>query len=376
MRNRLGPLTVALVLWGPPLWAQTWVQGSTPDLGRLVEVDASGETGWPHGSEDVAGDGLDRYTSGEQLIDLRTVYAQTSGTELWVRAYVVGRRAPPETLTLFVFVDADHNQATGGSAAAEDLDDRLDEDPSDGGYEYVVVVPTDGTEARVHAWTPSASGYVEVAIDTAAPDVEIGQDFDSIREGASERGYVQVRVALAVVDLTSACDAALFVRSVSDDPTLDPGDLSLGDEAAECNAGDTNSDEIPDVAMPEGCTRDEQCPGDLICVSGECIFPAESPSCAVDADCSAGLACVGGECVRTGTTGTTGTATNTDTAGAAGNPSTMTLLEGQEVEGGACNCGVAGRRARLSAALALFAAGLSWRSRRRSRRTTTSSCPQ
>ena len=115
MRKQVGLLTVAVTLLLLPRTAraQEWVEGSTPDLGELVEVDATGEARWPHGSEDVAGDGLDDFTEAEQSIDLRTVYAQTSSTELWVRAYVVGQQVPPERLTLLIFVDADENRATG-----------------------------------------------------------------------------------------------------------------------------------------------------------------------------------------------------------------------------------------------------------------------
>ena len=103
----------------PGALAQSWVPArTTPSLVELGSVDRTGEPNWLYGAEDVAGDGLDTFTAAEQAIDLRTTYAVANNNELWVRSYVSSTAAPGDDVHLFVFVDADRNPNTGGSAIA------------------------------------------------------------------------------------------------------------------------------------------------------------------------------------------------------------------------------------------------------------------
>src|SRR5687767_14554534 len=106
---RAGPLkrccgAVALgscaLLGASPARAQTWsAPRDTPTLSELVAVDATGETRWPFGTEDVAGDGA-MFGVAEQSVDLRDAYATTDDARLWLRAYVPSTSAPHESLRL------------------------------------------------------------------------------------------------------------------------------------------------------------------------------------------------------------------------------------------------------------------------------------
>jgi hypothetical protein len=209
-------------------------------------------------------------------------------------------------LTLFVFINADGSTSTGGSAAATAIDNRLASDPTAGGYDCVVVVPADAEETPVvYAWTAGPADFVAVTpTPTPEPETTVGTDYDSVRQGGVERGYVELRVPLDAVNLTPACEGQIFIRSTSDEADVEPGDLSLGEAAADCRPADTDTDTIPDVAMPTGCTSDAQCPGTLICVDGECIFPPSEDTgprgCTSDDQCPNDLVCVDGQCVFPG----------------------------------------------------------------------------
>src|SRR6185312_14878843 len=102
-------------------FAATWTAGTTPHLGQIFALDATGENGWLYGAEDVLGDGLQNFTPAEQSLDLRTAYAATDATQLWTRVYLSSQAQADPTLVTFVFVDADSNIATGGGTNSTTL---------------------------------------------------------------------------------------------------------------------------------------------------------------------------------------------------------------------------------------------------------------
>src|SRR6266567_9551481 len=93
----------------------TWINTrTTPRLSEIVAVDATGETGWPYGQEDVAGDGLATFATPEQTVDIRTAYAATDTSRFWARVYFSAPNGVGAGVTGYVFIDADRNAATGG----------------------------------------------------------------------------------------------------------------------------------------------------------------------------------------------------------------------------------------------------------------------
>jgi hypothetical protein len=106
---RCGRFTLTAALLSSAAHAQTWLpERSTPVLRELVAVDATGETPWLFGAEDVAGDGAAVFGAAEQAADVRSGYAASAGSRLWLRVYVSARTAPQD-LRAFVFVDNDRN---------------------------------------------------------------------------------------------------------------------------------------------------------------------------------------------------------------------------------------------------------------------------
>jgi len=268
--------------------AATWSNGSsTPAIGQIFAIDATGEVGWPYGQEDVAGDGLAMFAPGEQGMDLRSGYASTDASSFWVRVYVSDPTAVAATVTVYLFVDADQNPATGGSAAATTVDPAFTMDPSAGGYEYVIGVHGNGTLAGI--WGYQATQYVAVNTNPSNSRAEAGTDTDPLLLDGAAHGYVQATVDLALVGLTQACSANLFVRSVNNGG----GDLEAG-QTAPCVPADGNGDGVPDFVVPPACTTDAQCPAGGRCVNGACVL---TPSCNTDMDCAATEQCTGGQCV-------------------------------------------------------------------------------
>lgn len=274
--------------------AQTWTGNrTTPRVAETVAVDATGESGWPYGQEDVAGDGLQNFEPAEQAADLRTAYAATDAQAFFFRTYVSATTNPTADVSVFLFIDADRNANTGGSAQAPEVEPRFTSDPSDGGYEHVVVIGGDGT-VQLWSWQIAPALFQQAQTTPAEASAETGTDLDPIRINGPSHGYLQATVALDRLGLTEVCNADLLVRSVSDAPEIEAGDLQLGARVA-CRPPDANNDDVPDIIVPPGgCTSDAACPADGICAGGRCVIPVE---CETGAQCGADEECSNGRCV-------------------------------------------------------------------------------
>ena len=359
--------------------AATWVNNrTTPQLAEIVAIDATGEPGWPYGAEDVAGDGVATFSAAEQMIDIRTAYAATDPTRFWARVYFSDPNSVGAMVTAYVFIDADRNSATGGRAAATEIDPALTTDPTPGGYEYVLSFGSNKATGALWEYRAAQAMFANVNGGSANVAAESGADVDPILIGGMQHGYLQGNVNLSAVALTAVCNANLFVRSVSNGG----GDLDAG-QWGTCVAADTNADRVPDlVTPPNGCTSDAECPGGGTCVNGACSVPV---GCTTDAECAANEQCMGGRCLARpgGTCATTAdcgdlvcvggqcvacTSTSQCAASQACSSTgrcaaSVVLAPGEKVEGGAFNCaasrsdvgGPSGRGIALAAALALLA---------------------
>jgi hypothetical protein len=303
--------------------APTWTNNRTdPGRDELIAVDATGEAQWPWGRESVLDNG-NAFTSAEASVDLRSAYADTTGTELWLRAYTVG--APPATsLKVAFFLDADRRASSGGSAAARVMDDHFDSDPTDGGYEYALLVPADpAAVAELYQWDDQSSAWTRVA-DQPALAKTSGTGSDTLPNTGEQQGYVQVRAPLEVLGLTRTCDARIFVRGADDESSLEPGDLALG-EPGECVPVDANDNGVPDIEEDE------------------------SPD-------GGGLGNAGAGAGPDGT--------GLGNAGAGASPDMITLADDEKVRGGAFTCAVGRRTRHLYAGLAVIGLALACRLRR------------
>lgn len=313
--------------------APTWTSNrTTPGRHELFAVDTTGEAQWPFGRESVLDNG-NAFTAAEASIDLRTAYADTTSSELWLRAYTVG--APPaNSLKGVFFLDIDHRASSGGSAAARVIDERFESDPTDGGYEYALFVPAaPAAPAELYQWLAQSSVWARAddqptLVKTSGTDFDPIR-FDSIRERRERRGYIQVRAPLDAVVLTQACEARIFVRGVDDAPDLEPGDLALG-EPGDCVPPDANRNDVSDVE---------------------------------ETGTGGGSGTDGGD--RNGRFADAGT----------GNPDAITIADDEEVRGGACTCALARRTRSLFAALGVLGLGLA-SLLRRARRPSKPSAPR
>ena len=371
-RVRSAIWAVAGLLVSTSAFGQSWPGGrSTPSLLELFAVDETGETGWLYGGEDLAGDGS-IFQQQEQSIDIRTAYASTDAQRLWVRTYVSDTAVPGGNVVVYVFIDSDQNASTGGSAAAANIDPKFTDDPSPGGYEYVVGVR--GNESIVGVWEWDGSQFATVNTSPAETAAEVDTDLDPIRIGANDHGYLQAMVDLGVVGLTQQCNANLYVRSVNDTAALGDGDLEVG-QVGGCVPADANNNGIPDPVEPSGqCTSDDQCPGDGVCVNGNCVYaapcidasdcdadetctadgrcvPQPSGSCTDSAECG-DLVCTSGQCSACSSDAECGsgrrcapTGRCVSETGGTGGTSGIEPLPNQEVQGGACTCSLPGRPA-------------------------------
>jgi MYXO-CTERM domain-containing protein len=336
--------------------AATWSgAATTPTLRQVFAVDATGEPSWPYGQEDVLGDGLPNFTPAEQTIDIRTAYASTDPMRLWLRAYVSDATAPASTVTVYFFIDADRNAATGGGVIATEIDPALASGGGFTGYEYVVGARGTGVIAGV--WHFQAGSYMAVSGPPSDALGEAGSDTDPILLNGAAHGYAQAAIALSVIGVGATCDANLYVRSVNNGA----GDLDVG-QPASCVSVDANNDGLPDVVVPPGgCTTSAQCPGGGQCVNGGCIV---TTTCTTDADCPPTDQCVMGRCIaRPGGTCSTNSqcvdlvcvngqcgpcmpggdqcGTGRTCAGNGRCITPVTLAPGEKVEGGAFHCTIA-----------------------------------
>ncbi|HKY34879.1 MAG TPA: hypothetical protein VJN18_02965 [Polyangiaceae bacterium] len=288
-----GSLAALVLLTTGVASAQTWSGArTTPSVSELVATDATGEAEWPFGNEDVAGDGA-TFGVAEQSVDVRSVYAVTDTARLWVRAYVSSTSAPPADLSLYFFVDADGSTATGGSAAATNIDPAFTADPTTGGYEHVLGLSGDGTVLGFWDYRTQQMDFAANNGGAARAEGGVGTDVDPLLLGGDVHGYVGGAVELGLANLTAACVANLFVRAVGDTGN----DLNVGGRV-DCVAADANSNGVPDaVENVNACTSDNDCPAGGRCISGRCRF---ATSCTADGDCAAGETCEAGRCVASG----------------------------------------------------------------------------
>ncbi len=376
----------ACLSWVGAAGAQTWEGNrTTPHLGEALAIDASGESSWPFGAETLAAEE-----------DVRTVYGARGSSQAWFRFYLVSDSEPGAELVAYVFVDSDTSSGTGGPAAIEDIDPALTDDPSDGGYEFFVRVPADGTDLAVFEWDGAA--WADAGVQPNRVQSEVGTDVDPILLGSATHGYVQAMIDFGVAGLDASCNADLYFRSTNGDG----GDLEIG-EAVQCVPRDADGDRVPDVLLPPECANDADCPGGGVCIDGTCVIPA---GCATVADCAAGEDCVDGICVAEGGTscvddadcdglvcedGTCvpctsdaqcdggrcapdGRCVDADStpsipagAAGAGHEYGLELDAGDEVRGGACKCQAPGRSGGRGAWLAVLAAAALVSRRRLSR---------
>lgn len=375
-------------------YGATWAGGrTTPTVREIVAIDATGETNWPYGAEDVAGDGLETFRQQEQSIDIRTAYAATDPQRFWARVYMSDSQPAGGNVHAFVFIDSDRNLGTGGTAVAPEINSNFTNDPSPGGYEHVVEVT--GSGSSVQLWNWQGNRYVNGNLPPGRVTGEASTDTDPIRIGAQTHGYVQLAIELSAVDLTQACDANLYFRTANDTPSLGAGDLEVGQVGA-CIPADANNNGVPDIIVPPGgCASNAECPAGGICQAGQCILaracttngdcgagmqcttdgrcvPVPSGTCTTNAQCN-GLVCQGGQCVACTSGGNqcgTGSVCGPDghcvvdqgPGGGTGAGGTLTLAADESVKGGACHCALSvrtrtgGGQALCVAALALFVA--------------------
>jgi hypothetical protein len=392
---RCAALSLALVGVATTAHSATWGRGrTTPTLRQIVAVDATGETNWPYGAEDVAGDGLGSFPPPEQSIDIRTAYAATDQQRFWARVYVSGAQAAGANVHAFVFVDSDRNPATGGTGVAPEVHANLTADPSPGGYEHVVEVTGNG--ASIQLWNWQGNQYANAQLPTPRAAGEGGTDTDPVRIGPSSHGYIQASIDLGLIDLTEVCDANLYFRTTNDTAALAAGDLDVG-QVASC-VPSLNGNGVPGVLVPpNGCTTNAGCPAGAVCQNGQCAF---APACTTNADCAAGmqctpdgrcvpvpagtcttnaecngLICAGGQCAACPLGGSecgAGYACGADgrcVAGTGTGPTGETplvLLPGEEIKGGACNCALSVRSNAAGASGLCFAVIALFVARRRS----------
>jgi MYXO-CTERM domain-containing protein len=358
---------------------------------ELVTVDETGEDLWLYGSEDIAGDG-DAFNPPEPNLDIRTAYATSDASRFWARAYVSAADAPGANVLVFVFIDADNNATTGGSAAATAIDPRFTTDASGGGYEHVVATRGNGTVHGLWHWNGGTMVFDPENVNPNEATAEVGADTDPILLGSSTHGYLQIAINHAKVGLAPACQARLYFRSL-DASGSGPSDADVGDSSP-CISVDANADGVPDVLVPdEGCTNDDQCPYFGICVDGRCVVgrPCDDisdcrpgdvcdggrcvappgGSCDTTEDCG-DLVCVGGncnacspggdECGAGRRCGPDGRCTDGSSTGAGG----VDLGPGDRVQGGPCACGfeASSESARVAGAAFAALAALAMRRRR------------
>lgn len=293
---------VALCSFSASTQAQTWtLSRGYPALWQIAAVDGSGETGFPYGEEDVAGDGLRVFSAAEAAADLRTVYATADRNQLWVRAYVSAQEPPPLGVQLLLFLDVDENSRTGGPA--ERIADffELPPDPSQGGYDLAVVTEAGAAPTQVLLWSAEEGLWVPLeAPELDVLGVERGLAVDPLRIGPAERGYLQVVVGHGLSNLNELCASRMFVRLVHAEQTGPDEVALLVDDPLlgfECQSRVPDYSSVPVVLRSFTCGSAADCPGDSPCEQGVCLVELD---CAVDLECPLAHECADGRCVRVG----------------------------------------------------------------------------
>jgi len=402
IRNWGGAGLVALLFAITPslAHAQSWVGGrSTPNPGEIVAVDRTGEPNWLYGSEDVAGDGLDAFTAPEQAVDIRSAYAASTAADFYFRMYVSATSAPPDDVAGYVFIDADSDADSGGSAEAPEIDARFADDPSDGGYEYVFAVRGDATVLDLWEWDEVTTQFVSATPMQNRAEAEAGTDTDPITASPAEHGYLQGAIELDLVGLNESCSADLFFRSLHESSDLGDGDLEVG-LVGPCHPRDGDNDGVPDRWVPEDdCSEDDECPINSVCIDRRCVFTgvcAEAADCDADEECSADGYCVAqegdecsedaecstrvcddGTCARCGGDAECGDGYrcaadgrcvsddgSSSTDGSTDGDPGLELDPEDEVQGGACTCGIPAGAGGASYAVALWPLFFWWRRRK------------
>jgi hypothetical protein len=275
--------------------AQSWAAPrNSPALWQVVDIDRTGEPGWPYGAEDVANDGVGRLQADEAGSDVRSVYATADADRLWLRAYVVSASAPPSGVRAFFFLDLDARDNTGGPAHGAELDALLDTDLSFRGYERAIGVDASGDVLGAWEWDASGAAWIEIRNRVAQTvSAEVGSTLDPLRIAGDNHGYLQVSVAHELSTLNASCGGALFVRLVHEGTAT----RRFGDDALDefvCEAPrDAYGD--PVVLRRAACDSDDDCPANGVCRAGICLFAYE---CSGAADCLPDHACTGNRCVR------------------------------------------------------------------------------
>ncbi len=320
MLHRRGVLAAALFIASLPATARaaTWINGhTTPDVEELIAVDETGEDPWLYGREDLAGDGA-AFGAPEQSIDVRSAYAAADANRLWARAYVSSETAPNTNVVVFVFIDADQNQATGGSTAATEIDPRFTFDTGGGGFEHCFAFRGDGTLFGLWHYSQATNAFQPENLMQSDGVGEAGVDTDPMLLGSGSHGYLQGSIDHDMVGTAPACQARLYFRSV-DASMSGPSDDEVGDSRP-CISPDSNMDGIPDVLVPnaqcasdadcpffgicEGnrclvgdpCDDNANCPADRACEEGRCVLAPSGP-CGTTDNCNSGLVCADGTCV-------------------------------------------------------------------------------
>jgi len=361
--------------------AQTWVDSRQgPALSEILTIDATGENYWLWGSEDVANNGLTVFPIVEQAIDARTAYVANDSARFYSRIYFSVVGVAPGEVTTYVFLDTDRSPATGGPATGSELDASFTNDPTEGGYDYVIRVQhtASGTaEGAIFQFNDTLRHFESVSALPTQLTAETGSFLDPIRINQNDHGYLQSVVDLNLINLTQACQAGIFVRTTNQTQGLGVGDLVVGSKM-DCTPTFTGGNPDIIVKAPNNCTNSDQCPNDGICVNGRCRL---TPACILDADCTNAQTCLDGRCVYRGgdvcngvndcnglicdqgqcvactnsnqcgtgmacgpdgscITAPNGTSTSTSAASDAG----LSLLPGERLQGGACACSALGSR--------------------------------
>ena len=358
--------------------AQTWVDSRQgPALTEILTIDATGENYWLWGSEDVANNGLAVFPVAEQAIDARTAYVATDSARFYSRIYFSVAGAAPEEVTTYVFLDTDRNTATGGPATGGELDASFTDDPTEGGYEYVIRVQhtsSGAAEGAILQFSNTSRRFESVNALPIQLTAETGSFLDPIRINQNAHGYLQSVVDLNLINLTQACQAGIFVRTTNQTQGLGVGDLVVGSKMDCTPTTGGNPDIIANP--PDRCTNSDQCPNGGICVNGGCLLSA---ACIIDANCANAQACLDGRCVYRGgdacndntdcnglvcnrgqcvactdnnqcgtgmTCGPDGSCITepSGTSTSATSDAGLSLLPGERLQGGACACNAVGSR--------------------------------